>query len=91
MGDCYETCGDRIGGGKQYTIRFNKLLYEIDGKKMYERTLEVVEGLCSGADEQTGTDKEPVENPSPAWKSQTVVTQYEEIAAAAPERAFCGL
>ncbi len=78
-----------LAAGKSIRFGSNKLLYEIDGKKMYQRTLEVVEELCSGADEQTGTDKEPVEESLSGMEiTATVVTQYEEIAAAARKRGF---
>lgn len=60
-----------LAAGNSKRFGSNKLFYEIDGEKMYQRTLETVGELCACMD-----------------IAATVVTQYEEIAAAAREQDF---
>lgn len=70
-----------LAAGNSRRFGSNKLLYEIDGKKMYERCLSVVEKLIREVPGERA--------PLVGWEvSVTVVTQYEEIAATAVSRGF---
>lgn len=70
-----------LAAGSSRRFGSNKLFFPIDGKKMYERCLAAVEELSGGKSGETG--------PLAGWEiTVTVVTQYEEIAAAALSRGF---